>query len=226
LSYKLEGTSIAEWFNAHGVAAFVLRYRTAPYHYPAELVDGQRAVRLVRSRAAEFGVAPDHIGVIGFSAGGHLVSTLMTHFNAPLPNTDDLPHDTLDNVSARPDFGVLSYAVISMMPGTTHAGTHENLLGKTADPKMETEFSNNLQVQPDSPPAFIWATTDDGTVPVMNSVLMYEAYVAKKLPVEMHLYEHGKHGLGLAEGAPGAEAWPDALAAWMRVHGWMAPAVK
>jgi acetyl esterase/lipase len=221
LSIDHEGSHAAHWLTQHGVAAFVLHYRVAPYDYPAPLLDGERAMRLVRSRADEFGVAPDHIGVWGFSAGGHIASTLMTHFSRVRSGTES---DVVDSVSDRPNFGILAYAVISMIPGTTHPGSHEKLLGNTANPSLEAEFSNELHVQPNSPPAFLFATTDDAKVPVANSVLFYQAYVAKHLSVEMHLYEHGEHGVGLAEGVPGVEEWPDQLAAWMRNHCWMAAA--
>jgi acetyl esterase/lipase len=222
LSIEHEGSHAAQWLTQHGVAAFVLHYRVTPYDYPAPLLDGERAMRLIRSRANKFGVATDHIGVWGFSAGGHIASTLMTHFNLVLPGTENVKRDMVDIVSDRPDFGILAYAVISMTPGTTHPGSHEKLLGTAADPKLEAEFSNELKVKPNSPPAFLLATTDDAKVPIANSVLFYQAYVAKHLPVEMHLYEHGEHGVGLAEGVPGVEEWPSQLATWMRIHGWMA----
>jgi acetyl esterase/lipase len=224
VSLEHEGSHVAQWLTQHGVAAFVLHYRVAPYRYPAPLLDGERAMRLIRSRAGDFGVAPDHIGVWGFSAGGHIASTLMTHFGEALTRTESVKQDALDSVSDRPDFGILAYAVISMMPGTTHPGSHDKLLGNPADPKLEVQLSNELHVQPDSPPAFLFATTDDPKVPVANSVLFYQAYVTRHLSVEMHLYEHGDHGAGLAEGVAGLEAWPGQLAAWMRIHGWMAAA--
>jgi acetyl esterase/lipase len=216
-----EGAKIAEWLVAHGVAAFVLRYRVAPYKYPVPMMDGERAMRLVRSRAASFGIAQEHIGVMGFSAGGHLASFLMTHFDEKLPEASNRAHDAVDAISARPDFGVLAYAVISMMPGITHAGSHENLIGKTPNAELEAELSDELHVTATSPPAFLVATSDDPIVPVTNSVLFYEAYSKLKLPVEMHLFEHGPHGMNLAEHLPGAAAWPGLLTTWMVRHGWM-----
>jgi acetyl esterase/lipase len=217
-----EGTMIAQWLNAHGIAAFVLHYRVSPYTYPAPLLDGMRALRVIRSRAAEFGIGEDHIGVWGFSAGGHLSSVLATHFDETLPGTESLPTDAIDKLSDKPAFAVLSYPVISMDPSIAHMGSHDALLGKTPDPKMVALFSSELQVSDETPPVFLFATTDDKTVPVMNSVRFYEACAAHHVEVEMHLYEHGPHGMGLAQGRPGVELWTQALAAWMQIHGWMA----
>ena len=224
VSFDNEGLPIARWLTQRGVAAFVLHYRVAPYRYPAPLLDGERALRLIRSRANDFGLSPAHIGVWGFSAGGHIASTLMTHFDQMLPGTEGAKQDAIDKMSDRPDFGILAYAVISMMPGITHLTSHEKLLGNPADAEREMELSNERHVRIDSPPAFLFSTTDDATVPVANSLLFYRAYVSKHLPVEMHLYEHGEHGVGLAKGLPGVQAWPDQLQAWMQIHGWMAPA--
>ena len=217
-----EGSAIAQWLNARGVAAFVLHYRVAPYTYPAPLLDGMRAMRVIRSRATEFGLGEDRIGVWGFSAGGHLSSVLATHFDEALPNTDTLPTDATDKLSDKPTFAVLAYPVISMDPAIAHMGSHDSLLGKDPDPKMQALFSSELQVKDNTPPVFLFATTDDKTVPVMNSVHFYEACASHHVEVEMHLFEHGPHGLGLAVGRPGVEAWTELLATWMRIHGWMA----
>lgn len=217
-----EGTMIAQWLNERGVAAFVLHYRVAPYTYPAPLLDDMRAIRVIRAHAAEFGIGDDRIGVWGFSAGGHMASTLATHFDQPLPETESLPTDATDKLSAKPAFAVLAYPVITMDPTFTHMGSHDSLLGKTPDSKMVELFSNELQVSEKTPPIFLFATTDDKTVPVMNSVRFYEACVQKHVEVEMHLFEHGPHGVGLAKGRPALETWPDDVAVWMRVHGWMA----
>lgn len=212
-----EGTPVAVWLQAHGVAAFVLHYRVAPYHYPAEMLDGLRAVRLIRSRADEFHISTDKIGVWGFSAGGHLASYLMTQWQQQLASSPD----KIDAVNARPDFGILAYPVISMRPEITHHGSHENLLGPLATPEQEAKLSSELHVAENSPPAFLFATTDDGVVPVQNSMAFYAAYVQKHLPIEMHLFEHGPHGVVLAQNLPGASAWPDLLITWMVRHGWM-----
>ena len=219
LSLDKEGSHAAQWLTQHGVAAFVLHYRVAPYHYPAPMLDGERAIRLVRSRASDFGIAQDHIGVWGFSAGGHVASFLMTHFNQSLTGQTN---DAIDSLSPRPDFGILAYAVISMAPGTTHPGSHQNLLGTSANPKLEMDLSNELNVAPNSPPVFLFATSDDPVVPVANSVLFYQAYIKRHLSAELHLFEHGPHGVGLAEKLPGGSVWPDLLAIWMGRHGWMA----
>jgi acetyl esterase/lipase len=219
LSLDNEGRRVAEWLTVHGIAAFVLHYRVQPYGYPAPLLDGERAMRVVRSRVVEFDLASNHIGVWGFSAGGHVSSTLMTVFDAGLP--PGRRRDGVDVVSDRPDFGILAYAVISMMPAITHPGSHDILLGKHPPAALERQYSNELHVQVDSPPAVIFATSDDNKVPVANSVLFYEAYIARKIPVEMHLFEHGEHGLGLGTGLPRLEHWPDLVASWMAAHGWM-----
>ena len=219
LSLDKEGSHASQWLTQHGVAAFVLHYRVAPYRYPAPMLDGERAMRLVRSRAIEFGIAQDHIGVWGFSAGGHVASFLMTHFSQSLAGQTT---DAIDALSARPDFGILAYAVTSMAPGTTHPGSHQNLLGTPADPKLEADLSNELNVEPDSPPVFLFATSDDPVVPVSNSVLFYQAYIKQHLSAELHVFEHGPHGVGLAEKLPGGSVWPDLLATWMGRHGWMA----
>ena len=215
-----EGEPVAKWLCAHGLAAFVLHYRVAPYHYPAEMLDGQRAVRVVRSRAREFGIEETRLGVWGFSAGGHLASYLVTH------GPDGLPFETSDAIDAldpRPDFGILAYPVISMKPGVTHPGSHASLLGDEPAHQLEDELSNELHVTDDSPPVFLFATSDDPVVPVENSVLFYQAYVRQQRPAEMHLFEHGSHGLVLAKHVPGASIWPDLLASWMARNGWMAP---
>lgn len=215
-----EGAPVAEWLRARGLAAFVLHYRVAPYHYPAEMLDGQRAVRLVRSRAKDFGISETKLGVLGFSAGGHLASYLMTHWKDRLPSQTS---DTVDELNGRPDFGILAYPVISMKIGITHRGSHESLLGDSPATDLEDELSNELHVTDDCPPAFLFATSDDPVVPVENSVLFYQAYIQRHLPVEIHLFEHGPHGVVLAENLPGASTWPSLLAAWMVRHGWMAP---
>jgi acetyl esterase/lipase len=220
LSLENEGSSIAAWLNAHGIAAFVVHYRVQPYGYPAPLLDAARAMRLVRSRAADFNLATDHIGMWGFSAGGHVASTLMTAFDTGLPTAPD--HDAIDATQDRPDFGILAYPVITMQPGIRHPGSHDMLLGPDATPELEEQYSTNLHVRPDSPPAFIFSTTDDQTVPVANSVLFYQAYVAAKVPVELHIFEHGRHGAGLGTNSPTLGHWPDLVASWMTANGWMA----
>ncbi|MEG9435082.1 alpha/beta hydrolase [Edaphobacter sp. HDX4] len=214
-----EGQPVALWLQAHGIAAFVLHYRVAPNHYPAEMLDGLRALRLVRSNAARFGIDQNRLGVWGFSAGGHLASYLLTQYRQPLlPARDDI-----DSIDARPSFGILAYPVISMRPGFLHQGSHDSLLGPTATPELETQLSSDLHVTSDTPPVFLFATTDDGVVPVQNSLTFYQACIDHHVSVEMHLFEHGPHGVVLAQNLAGSSAWPGLLATWMTRHGWMQP---
>ncbi len=220
LAITYEGYDIARWLNARGVAAFVLTYRLGPrYHYPIELLDAQRALRYVRSHAAEDGIDPSHIGIWGFSAGGHLASTAGTHFDAGNHSATD----PIEQVSSRPDFMVLSYPVISMEPGgITHMGSMHNLLGEQPNPMLENELSNETQVTPQTPPTFLYSTTNDGTVPVMNSVLFYQALVHAGVPAELHIFEQGPHGSGLGQKSPQLSMWPVLLQNWLNLHGWMA----
>jgi acetyl esterase/lipase len=221
LSMEKEGSDVAKWLNAHGVAAFVLKYRLGPkYHHPVELGDAQRAIRTVRAQAAEIGIDPSRIGMWGFSAGGHLTASAGTLYDQGPPATAD----EIDKQSARPDFMILSYPVITMDPSYAHMGSRKYLLGDTPDPALANLLSPEKQVTAQTPPAFLYSTTDDGTVPVMNSIAFYSALIAKKVPAEMHIYAHGPHGTGLAQGFPDLKNWPDLLATWMRARGLMAPA--
>jgi acetyl esterase/lipase len=217
LALDHEGAQVAQWLNAHGVGALVLRYRLGPtYHHPIEIGDAQRAIRFARSHAAEWGVQTDRVGMWGFSAGGHLTATAGTHFDAGKPGSAD----PLDSASSRPDFMVLAYPVISFDPSVMHAGSRKFLLGDNPDPALVTLLSNELQVTPQTPPTFIFSTSDDATVPIANSILFYSALVKNKVPVEMHIYQNGKHGAGLAQGNPALSSWPGLLYDWMRLHGW------
>lgn len=221
LAMEKEGFAIARWLNGHGVAAFVLRYRLGPrYHHPVELGDAQRAIRLVRARAAEYGIAEDHLGIWGFSAGGHLAATAGTKWDAG----DAKATDPIAQKSCRPDFLILSYPVITMMSPSVHLGSKRNLLGENPDPGLVTALSAELQVTPQTPPTFLFATTDDKTVLVVNSVMFYEALVRAGVPVEMHLFQHGAHGAGLASANPQLSVWPELLIKWMRERGYAAPA--
>ena len=218
LAVDHEGKQIADWLNARGVAAFVLRYRLGPkYHHPVELGDAQRALRFVRSHAAEYGVANDKIGIWGFSAGGHLASTAGTHFDAGQPGAAD----PVDRVSSRPDFMVLCYPVISFTTAYTHRGSLRNLLGDNPDPQLAASLSNETQVTPQTPPTFLFHTTTDSGVPPENSVLFYLALRKAGVPAELHIYEQGAHGVGLALFDPILSAWSRQLEPWMRLHGWM-----
>lgn len=218
LAVDHEGKQIAEWLNARGVAAFVLRYRLGPrYHHPVELGDAQRALRLVRYRAAEYGIAADRIGIWGFSAGGHLASTAGTHFDSGLPGASE----AIDRTSSRPDFMVLCYPVISFITPYAHRGSMRNLLGDDPDPQLAASLSNETQVTPQTPPTFLFHTNSDSGVPAENSVLFYLALRKAGVPAEIHIYERGEHGVGLAPFDPVLSSWPRRLEAWMKLHGWM-----
>jgi acetyl esterase/lipase len=218
-----EGETYARWLNAHGVTAFVLKYRlgTSGYHHPAMLQDVTRAIRLVRSQAVEWRIDPHRIGIIGSSAGGHLASTLLTHFDAGIPGAAD----PVERVSSRPDLGVLCYAVITMGP-FTHEGSRSALLGPHPSPELVRELSNELHVTKDTPPCFIWHTDEDTTVPVENSLMFAEALRKEGVPFELHIYQKGGHGqgLGVHEYTPRAEPhllrWAGDCIAWLKVHGY------
>ena len=207
---------MAEWVNTLGVAGFVLRYRIAPrYHHPAPITDAQRAIRMVRSRAKEWKIDSQRIGIIGFSAGGHLASTAGTHFD----DGDPRATDPVDRVSCRPDFMILCYPVISFTTTYTHVGSRRNLLGKDPDPKLVENLSNEKQVTPRTPPTFLFHTDADKTVPAENSVLFYLALRKAGVPAEMHIYEPGRHGVGLAPKDPVLSTWPGRCTAWMKRRG-------
>ncbi|HEX7447327.1 MAG TPA: alpha/beta hydrolase [Pirellulales bacterium] len=211
-----EGHDLGEWFKARGVTAFVLQYRIAPrYHHPAPLADAQRAIRLVRARATEWKLDPKQIGIMGFSAGGHLASTAGTHFDAGQPDADD----PIDRVSCRPDFLILCYPVVSFTTEYTHVGSRNNLLGIDADAKLIEQFSNEKQVTAETPPTFMFHTDKDTGVPPENSVLFYMALRKAKVPAELHIYENGVHGVGLAKNDPILATWSDRLADWMKGRG-------
>jgi acetyl esterase/lipase len=216
LAMDHEGRQIAAFFNAMGVGAFVLKYRLGPrYHHPVQLGDALRAVRLVRSRAQEFGVLPDRIGMIGFSAGGHLASTVATHFDAGKSEAAD----PIDRTSSRPDFLILGYPVISFDQAITHRGSLRNLLGDTPDAAQVEDLSNERRVTPQTPPTFLFHTNADTGVVPENSVRFYLALREAKVPAEMHIFENGPHGVGLALGDPALGAWPALLTQWLRGRG-------
>ena len=213
-----EGKDVAAWLNSFGVAGFMLKYRHAPkYKHPSPLLDAQRAIRTVRSRAKEFGVDPARIGILGFSAGGHLASTAATHHD----DGDPKAKDPIDQASCRPDFAVLVYPVISLTTKYTHVGSKNNLLGKDPDPKLVESLSNELQVTDKTPPTFLMATSGDTGVPAENSVLFYLALRAHKIKAEMHIYQNGGHGFGLAPNDPVLSTWPGRCEAWMGANGWL-----
>jgi len=219
-AWEKEGVEPARWLNGLGVTAFVLKYRVKEYGHPAPLRDVLRAVRLVRSRAAEFGVRPDRIGVLGFSAGGHLAASAGTLFDALEGRTGA----ALDAVSARPDFLVLIYPVITMKTPLAHAGSRQNLLGANPGDEQVEHLSLEQQVTARTPPAFLVTTFEDATVPAENSVAFFEAMRLAGVPAELHAFEKGGHGFGLRPGAGPASGWPALCEQWLRLHGWIGAA--
>jgi acetyl esterase/lipase len=220
LAMDHEGRQIAEWFNKLGVTACVLQYRnnSSGHQHPVPMLDGQRAIRTVRSRAAEWGVDPQRIGVMGFSAGGHLASTLATHFDDGRSDASD----AVERAGSRPDFLILCYPVISMTQAYMHRGSRENLLGLEPDEALARSLSNETQVTAQTPPTFIFQTDADTAVPAENCVAFYLALRRAGVPAEMHIYQDGKHGVGLARDVPATSTWPDRLRDWLRVRGLVA----
>lgn len=216
LAMDHEGVQIARWLNSISVAAFVLKYRLGPrYHHPAPLDDAQRALRYVRLNAAKFHVATDRLGIWGFSAGGHLASTAATHFDRGKPDASD----PLDRMSSRPDFAILGYPVISFTTEYTHQGSKRFLLGENPDPQLVESLSNEKQVTAETPPTFLFHTNEDTGVPPENSVLFYLALRKAGVPAELHIYEHGPHGVGLAPTDLALSSWPRRLADWLYGRG-------
>ncbi len=216
LSMNAEGRQVANYFNSMGIAAFVLRYRLGPrYHHPIELGDGQRAIRLLRLHANEWHLALDRIGIIGFSAGGHLAASLSTHFDSGNADAADM----VDRAGSRPDFAILAYPVISMTQPWTHAGSRKNLLGDQPDPEVAKNLSLETAVTPRTPPTFIFQTNADTTVPAENAVYYFLALRKAGVPAELHVFENGRHGVGLAMDDPALSEWPALLANWLRARG-------
>ncbi len=216
LAYDWEGSDIARWLNSRGIAAFVLKYRLpgsksniVPHMSP--LMDAQRAMRLIRSRAEKWNLDPTKIGVMGFSAGGHLASTLSTHYDGGDPSNSD----PVERLSCRPDFSVLVYPVISFTEEFQHSGSRINLVGKDADEKLVKFYSSELQVTQDTPPAILIHSDDDKGVPVENSIAYYKALRAKGVSSELHIYPYGGHGYSLAIGQGHLATWPDRVIEWI-----------
>lgn len=209
-----EGKDYALWLNEMGVAGFVLKYRlgSSGYRHPVMVQDAARAVRLVRSRASEWKIDVNRVGIMGSSAGGHLASTLVTHFDAGQPNADD----PVERLSSRPDLGILCYAVISMGPNT-HQGSKNNLLGPNPDADLVRLLSNELQVTKDTPPCFLWHTWEDQAVKVENSMEFAAALQRNGVPFDLHIYQKGRHGIGLA----GGHAWTKDCAFWLKERGFV-----
>ncbi|WP_308635056.1 alpha/beta hydrolase [Paenibacillus silvisoli] len=210
-----EGEPIALWLNSLGISAFVLRYRVAPYKYPSPLLDAQRAIRYVRLNAGEYGIDAGRIGILGFSAGGHLVSTAGTHYDAGNPEAED----PIERMSSRPDLLILCYPVISLQAPYMHEGSRINLLGEEPDAELVQLLCNELQVTPDTPPAFLWHTSDDAPVPVENSLLFAMALRRAGVPFDLHVYEQGPHGMGLASDDPHVGNWTTVCGLWLKRNG-------
>ena len=218
LAIDIEGSFVAKWLNTLGITAFVLKYRLPSSKIMIDktigpLQDAQRAMRIVRSHAKQWKINPRRIGIMGFSAGGHVASTLSTHYNQKV-------YKVKDSVSARPDFSLLIYPVISMRKSITHMGSRINLLGKNPSQALVRLYSNELQVNKNTPPAFLVQAINDPVVPVQNSIDYALALHKYKIPVELHLYERGGHGFSLARKTHDTESsWPEACAKWLKMHG-------
>jgi len=217
VAFNHEGIAIAKWLNENGIAGIVLKYRL-----PSDLImkdksigplqDAQEAMRVIRRNSSEWKINPKKIGVIGFSAGGHLASTLSTHYAENV-------YSVKDTLNARPDFSLLIYPVITFDASFTHMGSRENLIGKDPSAEAIKHFSNELQITKDTPPAFLVHSSDDDAVPVKNSIAYYENLVKNKVPAEMHIFQKGGHGYGLAVGKPTQSEWPELCIRWMKVNG-------
>jgi acetyl esterase/lipase len=215
-----EGKQVAEWMNTLGLSAFVVQYRVGPrYRHPAPFQDAQRALRLVRSKAKDFGLDGTRLGIIGFSAGGHLASATGTRFDEGVPHAPD----PVERMSSRPDFMILAYPVISLASPFTHKGSLASLLGDRPDPRLMQELSTESRVTPRTPPTFLFHTADDPTVPAENSIAFYSALRAANVAAELHVFAHGPHGVGLAQQDHALSAWPRLCAAWMDAMGFLRP---
>jgi len=206
-----EGEPVARWLNTLGISAGVLDYRVKPYQHPIPLGDAQRAIRFVRAKATEWRIDPKRVGILGFSAGGHLAASASTIFDAGNPDATD----PIDRPSCRPDATVLCYPVITFGE-FRHHGSMVNLLGKDPDPKLRESLSLETRVTPRTPPTFLWHTSDDPGVPVENSLLYAMALRKNKVPFALHVFPHGPHGIGLAANVPEARQWPALCAEWLK----------
>lgn len=205
-----EGEPIARWLNSIGLSAVVVHYRVAPTRHPYPLMDAKRAIKLVRYHAEDWNLDPHRIGILGFSAGGHLAASLSTHFDE---GTAGGAEDPVEALSSRPDAAVLCYPVISFGEHRHH-GSMINLLGDNASDELIQDLSNELMVTPNTPPTFLWHTADDGAVPVENSLLYAGALSRNKVPFELHVFPEGSHGLGLALGDPHVAQWTKLCERW------------
>jgi acetyl esterase/lipase len=212
-----EGKDIAEWANRMGMAAIICdyRHRGKGYGHPAPMQDAQRAIRLTRAQAKEWNIDPARVGVIGFSAGGHLASTVLTKFDSG----DAQSTDPIHKQSSRPDFGILAYPVIVFGQPATHKGSERNLLGESPDPKLLESFRNDMQVTKDTPPTFLFHTMEDKGVPPENSIAFYSAMIRNGVPGELHIFEKGRHGIGLGKDIPVTSEWSKACSRWLESRG-------
>ncbi len=217
LAYDWEGTDFAKWLNAHGIAGIVVKYRlpistslTDPKEVP--LLDAQRAIRLVRQNAEAWNINPSKVGIMGFSAGGHLAATLSTSFAHELL----IEKDAIDTLPARPDFSILVYPVISFRDAAAHSGSRKNLLGDQASSELVDRFSNELQVTTDTPPTFLVHAQDDKGVPLQNSLLYFQALHANGVNAALHIYPTGGHGFAFGIGKGAVSGWREVLLAWMK----------
>jgi acetyl esterase/lipase len=215
LTVTYEGEDIARAFNKIGVTAFVVKYRLPSDEIMVDktigpLQDAQRAIQIVRERASEWGINPSKVGIIGFSAGGHLASTLATRYKKPVIANDG-------NISLRPDFAMLIYPVITFGP-FAHTGSRENLIGKNPSQELVDLYSNEKQITPDTPPCFLIHAEDDDAVPVQNALLFYDALVKNKVKAEIHIFEEGGHGFGL-NNPKSKDKWFDWAANWLNENG-------
>jgi len=217
LAYEWEGTEFAEWLQDHGIAGIVVKYRLPLSESLTDLnrssdLDAQRAIRLARYHAEDWGLDTGQIGVMGFSAGGHLASTLSTQY----AHQTDRETDTVDALSARPDFSVLVYPVISFRDVSAHLGSRRNLLGEEAPQEMVDRFSSELNVTADTPPTFLVHSQDDEVVPVENSFLYFDALHRHNVPVSLHVYPTGGHGFAFGTGRGTVEEWSTILLDWLK----------
>lgn len=217
-----EGYQIADWFHSLGVTSAICTYRLRGagnegkgYGHPVPMMDAQRAIQTLRARAKELNIDPNRIGVIGFSAGGHLCSTVSTHF----AEVDESSDDPIARVSSRPDFSILCYPVIAFGKPYTHLGSQQNLIGPNPDPELLKSLSNALQVTEQTPPTFLFHTAEDSVVPVENSIDYFLACRQKNVPAELHVFPKGRHGVGLAKNVPGASQWPGLCEQWLKEIG-------
>jgi acetyl esterase/lipase len=217
LAFDHEGNAIAKWLNDNGIAGIILKYRLPSDQIMIDksigpLQDAQEAMRVIRRNAVSWKINPDRVGVIGFSAGGHLASTLSTHYAEKV-------YDVKDNTSARPNFSLLIYPVVSFDTVITHRGTRNNLIGLNPDIKQVQRFSNELQITADTPPAFLVHSADDKAVPVMNSIGYFRGLQKNNIPVELHIFQKGGHGYGLSPNGGTESSWPGLCIKWLKAMG-------